>query len=152
MTTDTIKRGNIVIGTITYENGASALGMEVVATAAFPPPDGESGTDQFESYEAASKFVHFCYETHCEAAGITLEPRDPEPTEADAEAAHQAHEAARDAEEAAHYERLMDPNYVDPALGAEESGYLEAFIAAKPELPSEEDSSSDGSEDDDLPF
>lgn len=103
MATSTIKRGNIVIGTISFEDGASALGTEVVASAAFPPPDGESETDQYESYESALRFLNFCYETHCEAAGITPEPKAPETPEVDEEAAYYAREAAQEEEEAAHH-------------------------------------------------
>lgn len=100
MQTNTIQRGTIVLGTISFENGASALGTEVVASAAFPAPDGDQ-TEQFESYEAGLRFLDACYEADCEARGVTPEPKAPDAPELDEEAAYYARLAAEEAAEAA---------------------------------------------------
>jgi hypothetical protein len=146
MQTDTIRHGGVILGTISFENGASALGMEVVATSAFPAIDGCSETEQLESYDAAVRFLHYCYEAHCEAQGVAPVPRAPVAAGVDEEAAYYAQLDAQEAEETAYHEAQLAP---DLEAVAEENGYLEAFIEAKPELPSD---ASDGSEDDDLPF
>jgi hypothetical protein len=105
---ETIQRGNIVLGSLTYESEATALGRDVIAETAFPFPECDS-VEQCESLEEGVRFLHAMYEAHCAANGVVPAPR--------------LAEVARDEQED-YYARLQESE-------AAERAYHEAAIAAE---------------------
>ena len=115
MATSIIKRGDILLGSIEYSNEASALGMEVVAILEYPI-DGET-VEQCESYESALRLLNNAYEAYCKEAGVTPQPRDPEPREVEGE---ESEWAKREAQELAEYEAEMARAEADAAADVAE--------------------------------
>lgn len=95
-----ILRGSNVIGTIVYpsEAGASVFGLEVLATSVVPSEDDDN---QFESNEAAERFLNQRWDAHCRALGTEPEPQAAPAPEFNEEAAYYAREAAQEQHEIA---------------------------------------------------